>query len=527
MSEPSDAISEAMTLGLSALSQLVTRTPDGITVVDAERRWVYANPAACRMLDRSLADLRGQDFLSSVPEREQAFILSRLTEQLRGEQALFSALLALPDGTERELICSTFGIELAGNPHVVSVSRDITIPRAAARAAAALSQTAAQLVGTATTDEVLAGIARHAYEGTRALSAGIAVMGEAHTLAFGGGYGPGGPNYGDASESWLALTAAPGEVVVAAMTNDEIIIGGPPGKAVVLPDARAIWEASPVMRGFAQTMAADDWQGAICVPMSWDNQVIGLLGVYLPAGMARSSEAELAFCTALADQASVAVVNARLAAQAAHAAALAERTRLARELHDSVSQALFSMTMHTRAAELALHHEGLDTLSPLGKSITQLAELAIGTLAEMRALIFELRPEALSEEGLVGALRKQAAALAAREQITITVKGPDEPVSVADAVEEHLYRLVSEALHNTVKHARATEVLVRIVTGGGGVEVTVRDDGIGFDPNSPQTGHLGLITMAERAKAVGGELFVTSHPGAGTVVGVRVPAGRL
>jgi PAS domain S-box-containing protein len=487
-------VADAAALGLSALAQVVTRTQDGITVVDAERRWVYANPAACQILDRPLDQLRGENFLSGVPH------------------------------DEREVVSSTFVIDLAGKPYEVAILRDLTGPRAAARTAVALAQTAAQLVGTATTNEILAGIARHACEGTRALSAGIAVMGEDHKLALGGGYGPGGPNYGDASPAWIALTDAPGEDVIEAMTAGLIIVGSVPGQAVAIPDARSAWEASPVMRGFAATMQGDDWQGAICVPLAWENRVIGLLGVYLPTGMAGPSEAELAFCTALADQAAVAVANARLTVQAGHAAALRERGRLARELHDSVSQALFSMTMHARAAQLSMANAGLDDAAPLGRSIAQLAELARGTLAEMRALIFELRPEALAEEGLVGALRKQGAALAAREQVLITVQGPDQPLGLNAEAEEHLYRIASEALHNVVKHARAGSAAVSVTTGEDTIRVTVSDDGAGFDPAVKHAGHLGLSTMAQRAEAIGADLTITSTPGAGTTVTLAVPA---
>jgi PAS domain S-box-containing protein len=516
-------VADATALGWSTLAQVVTRTADAITVVDAGRRWVYANPAACRMLGRPLEQLRGQDFLSAIPASERSFVLSRFADQLAGTSALFSGRLRAPDGREREVVYSTFAIDLAGSPHAVAVFRDLTGPRVAARSAAALAQTAAQLVGTTTTNEILAGIARHAYEGTRALSAGIAVMGEDHQLAMGGGYGPDGPNYGDASPAWIALTDGPGEDVIAAMSGGSIIAGRAPGQAVVLPDARAAWEASPVMRDFALTMQGDDWQGAICVPLAWQNRVIGLLGVYLPAGVAGPSEAELAFCTALADQAAVAVANERLAAQAGHAAALLERSRLARELHDSVSQALFSMTMHTRAAQLAMARADLDSSGPLGRSVRQLAELTRGAMAEMRALIFELRPGALAEEGLVGALRQQAAALSAREQVLITVDGPDQPLGLSIATEEHLYRIVSEALHNVVKHAQAGHATASVCVEAGTVRVVVSDDGAGFDPELRRPGHLGLSTMAQRAEAIGADLAIASAPGAGTVVTLSVP----
>ena len=248
--------------------------------------------------------------------------------------------------------------------------------------------------------------------------------------------------------------------------------------------------------------------------------------MYLPAGMVGPSEAELAFCTALADQAAVAVATARLAAQTGHAAALRERGRLARELHDSVSQGLFSMTMHARAAQLSMDKAGLDTAAPLGRSIAQLAELARGTLAEMRALIFELRPGALAEEGLVGALRKQAAALAAREQVLITVEGPDQPLGLNAETEEHLYRIVSEALHNVARHARAGSAAVSVTTEEDTIRVTVSDDGAGFDPDVKYAGHLGLSTMTQRAAAIGADLTITSAPGTGTTVAVSLPRGR-
>jgi signal transduction histidine kinase len=256
--------------------------------------------------------------------------------------------------------------------------------------------------------------------------------------------------------------------------------------------------------------------------MAWEGRVIGLLGVYLPSAVAGPNEAELAFYTALAGQAAVAVVHARLSAQAGKAAALLERSRLARELHDSVSQALFSVSMHARAAELSMDVADRSEATPLGRSVAQLSQLAQGTLAEMRALIFELRPEALTEEGLIGALRKQAAALAQGQQLVISVNGPEQSLDLDDAVEEHLYRIASEALYNVIKHARATSVAVSISIESDVIRLTVRDDGAGFDPDAEHAGHLGLSTMARRATAIGAQLVLMSRPGAGTIVTIDV-----
>ncbi|MFN8173349.1 MAG: histidine kinase, partial [Candidatus Nanopelagicales bacterium] len=116
-----------------------------------------------------------------------------------------------------------------------------------------------------------------------------------------------------------------------------------------------------------------------------------------------------------------------------------------------MSQALFSMTMHARAAERRLADLGPEA-DPAREEVALLNELTRGALAEMRALIFELRPQSLSEEGLVAALRKQGAAVSAREHVGVDVRGPDTRLPLPPAAEEHLYRIALEALHNAVKH---------------------------------------------------------------------------
>jgi signal transduction histidine kinase len=144
----------------------------------------------------------------------------------------------------------------------------------------------------------------------------------------------------------------------------------------------------------------------------------------------------------------------------------------------------------------------------------------------MRALIFELRPGALAEEGLVSALGRQAAAVSAREDVQITVTGPQERLPLPPAAEEHCYRVVLEAWHNTVKHAGATAITTAIASDGAAITVRATDDGHGFDPAAVPPGHLGLRTMRERAAAVGATLDVTSAPGQGTTIALRLPASR-
>jgi signal transduction histidine kinase len=148
--------------------------------------------------------------------------------------------------------------------------------------------------------------------------------------------------------------------------------------------------------------------------------------------------------------------------------------------------------------------------------------LADAGLAEMRALIFELRPESLESEGLVAALQKQAAALHARHGIETDLALGDEP-DVPLAIKEALYRIAQEALHNVVKHARADSVVLRLASGEGMLTLEVVDNGVGFDAAGEFPGHLGLRSMRERVTALGGTLDVESEPGHGVRTRARVP----
>jgi PAS domain S-box-containing protein len=516
------AVAEATVLGVDALAEIVSGTQAGITVTDVDRRYIYANPSACRMLGRSLEDLRGRDLLDSFPEREHATMLAHLPHDLDENGALFTCIMLGGEGTERTVVCSIYTAEVAGAPHRVSILRDLSASRSAARAATALAQGTSQGGEAATTDEILAGLARHAVEATRCVTARVLVMGDDGHVA-GGGCGPTGVEFGDASARWRALSAMPGEELIAAMTLGTVIVGDAPSEPLVLSDAHSRWETSPVMKDYAELTKSLGWRGMVCIPLAWENRVFGLFGVSLPSSISGPSEEELAFYMALADQAVVAVTSARLKSQTTQVAAALERAHLARDLHDSVSQGLFSMTMHVRAAQLSMVKAGLDDGGPLSRSISELSELTRGALAEMRALIFELRPGALAEEGLVAALRTQAAALTAREQVTVTVKANDDQLIVLSPdLEEHLYRIVSEALNNVVKHARAEIAIVTVIDDRRELRVEVSDDGAGFDQDVARPGHLGLSTMADRARTIGATLTVTSAPGHGTSVVVTL-----
>jgi PAS domain S-box-containing protein len=262
------------------------------------------------------------------------------------------------------------------------------------------------------------------------------------------------------------------------------------------------------------------------VPISVRGRLYGNLYLTDKRGAAEFTEEDERAVVTLATQAGVAIENARLFAEAQDQLALQERHRLARELHDSVSQALFSLTLQTRAAQLLLEREGLDPTGAIGGRMAKLRELTDGALAEMRALIFELRPEALREEGLLAAVRKQAEGLSAREELSVVMEAPEDRIALPDQAEEQLYRLAQEALNNVVKHAQASRVRIRFQLPHPDADqliLEVSDDGIGFDPSVARPGHMGLRTMAERAASLGGTLEVSSAPGSGTTVRAAVP----
>jgi len=202
-------------------------------------------------------------------------------------------------------------------------------------------------------------------------------------------------------------------------------------------------------------------------------------------------------------------------------AVLEERQRLARELHDSISQSMYAASMYAEAAHRLL---GTGDAATAAAHAAEARDAAVQALREMRLMIYELRPGPLTELGLVETLRERLAAVEQRAGVRASLEVDPAADGLSREVQEAFYGVVSEALNNALKHAAASAVSIRLSADEETVALEVRDDGRGFEPGGAAApGGLGLRGMRERLAAVGGTVEIQSSPGAGTVVRARVP----
>jgi signal transduction histidine kinase len=295
----------------------------------------------------------------------------------------------------------------------------------------------------------------------------------------------------------------------------------PDGSSVRLVDRGdgfdAAWAGDPTGFAAAADEPAPVHGDVLTLPLRVRDRLVGVLRARAPLASGWDDE-RVRWARGVAAQAAVAIENVRLYERARDEATDEARRHLARELHDSVSQAIYAIVLTAHAAQRRTATDPVKAREALD-TVVELAEAA---LTEMRALIFELRPEALVDVGLVGALHRQLDGLELRHGLATERDLPDEP-DIPFATKQVLLRVVQEALHNVVKHARASRVQVRAWDEGERLRLQVRDDGVGFDPRAAFPGHLGHTSMRERLGALGGHLQLSSSPGAGTTVAIDVP----
>jgi len=498
-------VAGAAAVGPDVLAAAVDASPDGVALLDEQGRCVYVNAAGCALLGAPSAELVGRPAPFPLPDDDSA-----------GRPCPRRLLRWAVPGSprERELEHRARVVHDRGRRLVAVTFRDVTDVRVQRRRFTAFATAAADVADAGSLRGTLDAICVQLVQTTGLAGAQIFLVDASGTRMRVHGSAP-----VDRWPSDFALRLEDARRRGAELSSFEALRTGRPvatrrRKAQMLADPR--WEP---LHDQLDSFAWDDF---VAVPLVVRDRAVGALNAYCRPGHEPDDD-EIAFLTAMADQAAVAVENARLLAEVRGEAASQERHRLARELHDSACQRLFSMTLHIRAAAVTGGADPAVTATLL----PTLDELAHAALDDMRALIFELHPTLLDTHGLVGAVREQAAWITRRGGPAVTVDGPDdERLELAPDTELDAYRLIQEALHNCVKHAGATHVHVwigRADDNPATLLVEVSDDGVGFDPEAAAPG-LGLVSMRERAERLGGRLVVA--PGSVTGTSVRLVAPR-
>jgi PAS domain S-box-containing protein len=487
-------------------------TLDGLIINRLDGTIVEVNPAFCTMHGYTRQELIGQHPEMLIHPDDHPLFEQYLQTVRAGEAFQSRAIDLHKDGTPFHVEVHGTPFTYRGQPHILGVVRDVTAQvqaqqlleeRVAARTRelSALYDVTAVASASLDLETVMEQSLNRVLDVMGCQTGGIHLVNET----------------GD--EVILALWRNIPDAVVAEIQTL------PLGSGIV---GRIIAEDAPLV---VPTMADDPdavpaakhflgQQGYVGAPMRAKGQVVGVLSVVSTDEQQFSAE-EVALLASIADQIGVAVENAQLYQRAERLAVMEERQRLARELHDSVTQSIYSATLLTETARRSAAAQDMGRTQGY---LEELGDITQQALKEMRLLVYELRPPALEQEGLVGALQGRIDAVEGRAGIQARLLVEDE-IALEPPVEEALYRIGQEALNNALKHAAAHSVEVHIQASDGQIEMRVVDDGQGFDVQAArERGGMGLTTMQERADQVGGALSVRSAPGKGTTVQVVVPA---
>ena len=489
--------------------QVFEATGDGLVITDLDWKLVRANPAFYRMHGYRPDELLGRRATTWVHPDHHPTRVEYTAAIIAGERPRLLAVDVRKDGSTFPVQVHGSAFTFQGRPHILGVVRDDTERTQAfellEKRVSALSKVAASLTVNQALSDTLAVIAQSVIGATPAIACSAFVMdqesGQPRVVASSGMPA----DYAELIEGCWDSGVDPSHQ--AYLTHEPMI----------RRDVVANGLADPALAPLHDLLREAEWDNVAVVPLASRDRGFGSVNAYYPRGVEPSPD-DIAFLRAVADQGAVAVQNARLLTEAQSKAGLEERQRLARELHDSVSQALYGIALGARTARALAEHSPEQLTEPLDYVLS----LAEAGMTEMRSLIFELRPESLASEGLVAALEKRVAVLRARHQLTVAAHLGTEP-ELPLPLKETLYRIAQEALHNAVKHAHASHVEVRLSLTGSNVELQIGDDGVGFEPSAPRPGHLGMQSMRERAAAHRGSIEIVSEIGGGTTVRARLP----
>jgi PAS domain S-box-containing protein len=481
---------------------------DAIFLIDpVQDAIVDANPRACEMLGYSREELLSLKISDIHPNEMPALMAFAHSVFKRGHGWTDELSCRTKNGNFLPAEISASTVDIDGQDCMIALIRDTTerkeaeerIQREAARADA-LAHVAARLNAHLTLDAVLNAVCEETALALEAQAASVLLHDEARgelCLA---------ATFGLPPEYYEDYTPLPRSLYDRYAEQQ--------GPLIILRDA----QAEPSMPN-AELYAENNIRTIVAHSLIREGQLVGTLNVYSFDEPRTFDEHELALLRGLVNQAAQAIENAQLRQQAELAAVMEERGRLARELHDSVTQSLYSLTLLAEGYQRSARAGKLERPE---ESLIELGEIAQQALKEMRLLVHELRPLALQREGLLGALHQRLSAVEKRSGVEARLVAEDV-VELPPPVEEALYRIAQEALNNALKHGTASSVTLYFRANDRRVELEVMDDGRGFDLNTiDEQWGMGLVSMRERAEKLGGTLTVQSAPGEGTTVMVSM-----
>jgi signal transduction histidine kinase len=306
----------------------------------------------------------------------------------------------------------------------------------------------------------------------------------------------------------------------------KMLVAAATGKVITVPHRKPQVLNDPRWAPLHEIMAQPDWDSYVGVPLIVDGRTVGVLNAFCTPQEQPPTGEDVAFLVAMAEQAALAVDRAELVRAAEMQARREERQRFAADLHDSVVQQVFSIKMRAEALRLGLERDGVVPPESLGELAEALATSSRLALDDLRALISQMRPGGLAEKGLIGSVADWVASVGARTRIAVAFRSDLEFVALPSGLEDDVFRIVQEALHNVVKHAEATAVTVRIAVRGRGnglLVVDIEDDGVGFRRPLRAGGSLGMFSMRERAQRWGGTVVLRSRQRHGGHLRVTIP----
>ncbi|WIX82819.1 histidine kinase [Amycolatopsis carbonis] len=278
----------------------------------------------------------------------------------------------------------------------------------------------------------------------------------------------------------------------------------------------------PLWRPLRAVHAATTWETFVAAPLLSRDGVVGYLSAFYPPGREPDPD-DLSFLAAVVDQAAVTIDHAGMIVDGREQAAVRERRKLARDLHDSIVQDMFSLSMHARAIGLASKAPDAEAAAKIRSDAAQVVDLSYSVMKTLRSMVAELRAPELDERSLVASTREWVTEASSGTGLDVKVVDEvGEPALLPDQREDVWY-LVREMFHNVVKHARARHAVVRFTQRRDEdartfLIVEVSDDGVGFEERAHRPGHIGLNSMSERAGRLGGTLTILTGPGEGALV---------